>query len=213
MRRRRRRLRAALVVVVLLLAALGVLVRTRFYPLARDLAISRVVNRTGNLINDAVDEQIKRGMVDYGEMVLLEKDQNGNVTALKTNMGEINRLKTLILDIVNRKIVEMDMDEIGVPLGSLVFPALFSGNGPMLPVRVLSVSSSDASFQNRFSEAGINQTLHQIVMDVKVEMTVLTPAGAEPLEVSSQVVVAETVIVGTVPNSYLAVNGQKTEQE
>ena len=209
--RRKRRLRLILLLLLLLMAALLVTARLRFYPMARDLAVTQVVNRTGNLINDAIDEQIKRGTVDYGSMVHLEKGIDGKVTALKTNIGEINKLKTLILDIVNEEILELDVDEIGVPVGSLFFPAFFSGSGPLLPVRVLSISSSDASFHNQFSQAGINQTLHQIIMEVTVQMTILTPVGTEQLDVSTEVVVAETVIVGSVPYSYLAVDDSKTE--
>lgn len=204
--RRKRRIWSVLLLLLFLLAALAVTARLRFYPMARDLAVTQVTNRTGNLINDAIDEQIKCGSVDYGSMVSLEKGLDGKVTALKTNIGEINRLKTLILDIVNEEIIELDVDEIGVPLGSLFFPVFFSGSGPLLPVRVLYISSSDASFHNQFSQAGINQTLHQIIMEVTVQMTILTPAGTEQLDVSTQVVVAETVIVGAVPYSYLAVN-------
>ncbi len=204
--RRKRRLRVVFLLLVFLLAALAVAARLGVYPIARDLAVTQVTNRTSNLINDAIDAQIKRGAVDYGSMVSLEKGLDGKVTALKTNIGEINRLKTLILDIVNEEIIELDVDEIGVPLGSLFFPVFFSGSGPLLPVRVLYISSSDASFHNQFSQAGINQTLHQIIMEVAVQMTILTPAGTEQLDVSTQVVVAETVIVGAVPYSYLAVN-------
>jgi len=210
--RRRRRGRALLLLLAAVLLSMAAAVHLRLYPMVRDLALTRVTNKTGNLINDAVDEQIKRGAVDYGGMVLLEKDVNGNVTALKTNISEINRLKTQILDVVNQEIMDLDVEQIGVPLGSIFFPALFSGRGPLLPVRVLSVRSSDASFQNRFSQAGINQTLHQIIMDVRIEMTIVTPAGTELVSTSSEVVVAETVIVGAVPGSYLAVGADTRKQ-
>ena len=97
------------------------------------------------------------------------------------------------------------MDELGIPLGNIFLPELLSGRGPLLPVKIISVSSSDAKFMNRFSEAGINQTLHQIVIEVILAATALTPVGTTTVQVSSQVVVAETVIVGTVPNSYINV--------
>ncbi len=199
MRRKR-----VLLLLALVITGLLTLARLRFYPMARDMAVMRVTNKTGNVINDAVDEQIKQDAADYGRMVLLEKDNAGRVTALKTNIGEVNRLKTRILDMVNQEIEDLDIEELGIPLGSLIMPALFSGKGPLLPVRVLSVRNSDATFRNRFSQAGINQTLHQIIMDVTVQISILTPAGVEFVDASSEVVVAETVIVGIVPNSYLA---------
>ncbi len=203
--RRKRRGRFLLLLLGLAFTAVLVLARLRFYPLARDMAVMRVSNKTGNLINDAVDGQIKQDAVDYGSMVLLEKDKAGRVTALKTNIGEVNRLKTRILDTVNQDIEELDVEDLGIPLGNLILPALFSGQGPLLPVRILSVRNSDATFRNRFAQAGINQTLHQIIMDVTVQINIVTPAGVESVDVSSEVVVAETVIVGIVPDSYLAI--------
>lgn len=182
------------------------LVRLRLFPLAEDLAVTRVTNRTAQLINSAIDAQIREGAIDYSNMILLEKDETGNVTALKTNISEINALKTQILEVVNREIMQLDVEEIGVPLGNLVMPELFSGRGPYLPVRILSVRSSEATFSNQFSQAGINQTLHQIVMNVTIEMTIVTPAGTRQVDTSAQVVVAETVIVGNVPNSYLSLD-------
>ena len=101
----------------------------------------------------------------------------------------------------------MDINEIGLPLGSVFLPELFSGTGPKLPVKVMSISRSDAEFRNEFKEAGINQTLQQIMMDVIITMTILTPVGTETVTTVSEVVVAETVVVGNVPDSYVNVDG------
>lgn len=207
-KRRRISIRKPATLLVVLAVILGslLLIRLRLFPLAEDLAVTKITNQTSNLINDAIDQQIRAGTVDYSNMVLLEKDEMGGVTALKTNIGEMNALKTKILDTVNQEIMQLDVEEISVPLGNLILPAFFSGRGPYLPVKVLSVRSSEATFENQFTQAGINQTLHQILMTVTIEMTVVTPAGTTLVETSSQVVVAETVIVGTVPNSYLSMN-------
>ena len=207
-KRRRIPIRKPAVLLVLTAVILGglLLVRLRLFPLAEDLAVTKITNQTSNLINDAIDQQIRAGTVDYSNMVLLEKDELGGVTALKTNIGEMNALKTKILDTVNQEIMQLDVEEISVPLGNLILPAFFSGRGPYLPVKILSVRSSEATFENQFTQAGINQTLHQILMTVTIDMTVVTPSGTTQVNTSSQVVVAETVIVGTVPNSYLSMN-------
>ena len=203
--RKRIRLRSVVLTFLLIIGVcLGVLTRS-MRPLVRELATAKVENRAQNVINEAVEDLLDSGRVDYERIVLLEKDVNGTVTALKTNIAEINRLKTQILSIVDSLLMELDISEIGLPLGSVIIPTFFSGSGPMLPVRVLSISNSDAEYRNVFSEAGINQTAHQIMMDVIVDMTILTPAGTENVRVMSSVVVAETVIVGHVPQSYVNV--------
>lgn len=212
-RKKRNRIRLFWLILALVILAVFLVIRIRLFPLVRDMAVSRVTNEASNVINFAIDEQIKNGSVDYDNMVLLEKDATGNVTALKTNMNEVNRLKTQVLDIVNEEILDLAVDQIGVPIGNLVMPEFFSGRGFYLPVKVISIRSSDAEFQNQFSQAGINQTLHQILMNVGITMSVLTPAGTENVTITSQVVIAETVIVGNVPNSYVTLDTGKSESD
>ena len=174
-------------------------------PLVQELAKARVANKASSIINDAVEAQLRNDNIDYDAIVFLEKDRNGAITALKTNINEINRLKTEILSVIDAMLLDLDINDVGLPLGSLILPEFFSGTGPVLPVKVMSISTSDADFYNEFTEAGINQTSHRIDMEVRITMTILTPVGTESVTATSTVVVAETVIVGTVPGSYVDV--------
>ncbi len=182
-------------------------------PLVEDLATARVVNRASYIINEAIESQMQSDEIDYDNIVYLEKDINGTITALTTNINEVNRLKTQILSVIDTMLLDLDINEIGLPLGSLIFPEIFSGTGPKLPVKIMSISSSDADFRNEFSEAGINQTAHRIMMDVCITMTVLTPVGTESVAATSSVVVAETVIVGSVPDSYVRLEPSKSAEQ
>ena len=176
--------------------------RSRLWPVARDLARTQVMNTASDLINDAILEQIMEGQIQYDRIVYFEKDLNGRITALKTNMAEVNRLKTETLNIINDQILAEDSDHFGVPLGSLILPEFFSGQGPQIPVRILAIRNSAANFLSDFTEAGINQTLQQLTMDVLVDVTVLVLGQTETFTVSSRMVVAETIIVGDVPATY-----------
>ena len=86
-------------------------------------------------------------------------------------------------------------------------PEFFSGRGPAIPVHILSIRNSDASFRSNFTQAGINQTLHQLTMEVSVDVAVLVLAQTSSFTISSEVVVAETVIVGDVPGTFLQTGG------
>ena len=205
MRLRRHRGRVLAACLLLLLAACLLFLRLTVGPLVQVLAKAIVSNKASSIINEAVEAQLRSDDIDYDSIICLEKDYNGAVTALKTNINEINRLKTEILSVIDTMLLELDVNEVGLPLGSLILPEFFSGTGPTLPVKVLSVSTSDADFHNEFAEAGINQTSHRIYMEVQITMTILTPVGTEAVTASSTVVVAETVIVGTVPGSYVDV--------
>ena len=140
-------------------------------------------------------------------IVYFEKNLDGRITALKTNMSEINHLKTDILNIINDEILALDTADIGIPLGSLFLPEFFSGKGPAIPVHILSIRNSDATFESNFSQAGINQTLHRLNMIVSVDVSVLVMGETDSFTIHSEVVVAETVIIGDVPSTYLQTGG------
>ena len=190
-----------------LAAAVFMLLRGQYHDVAASLARTQVMNVTSDLINDAIARQIEAGEIAYDRMVYFEKDLDGRITALKTNMSLVNRLKTDTLNRINDEILALDSDHIGIPMGSLILPELLAGKGPRINVRVLSIRNSEADFESHFSEAGINQTLHQLAMVVRVDVAVLVLGKTEAFTVQSEVVVAETVIVGTVPETYLQTGG------
>jgi sporulation protein YunB len=197
-----------IIILLLVLAAIGFFyLRNAYREVIRELAETQVKNTTSDLTNDAIARQIEDGVVQYDRIVYFEKDLDGRITALKTNIGEVNRLKTDILNIINDEILALDHSDIGIPLGSLFLPELLSGRGPAIPVHILSIRNSDAAFKSNFTHAGINQTLHQVTMEVSIDVSVLVLGQTTSFTMESEVVVAETVIVGQVPNTFLQTGG------
>ena len=194
---------------LLLIATLALFfaLRSKYRLVIEDLAQTQVKNTTSDLTNDAIAKQIAVGDIQYDRIVFFEKDLDGRITALKTNMSEVNRLKTDILNIINDEILALDHSDIGIPLGSLILPELLSGKGPAIPVHILSIRNSDANFVSHFSQAGINQTLHRLNMEVSIDVAVLVLGQTSSFTMTSEVVVAETVIVGDVPQTYLQTGG------
>ena len=194
--------------VLALLCAVGFLsMRDRYRDVIADLARTQVMNTTSDLTNDAIGRQIDLGNITYDRIVYFEKDLSGKITALKTNMSEANRLRAEILNLINQEILALDSADIGIPLGSLFLPEFLSGKGPVIPVRILSIRNSDAKFTSQFSQAGINQTLHRLNMEITIDVAVLVLGETNSYTVSNQVVVAETVIVGDVPQTFLQNGG------
>lgn len=202
-----RRLLQWVLLVLVILCVVFLMLRSRYRDVIQDLAQTQVKNTTSDLTNDAIAKQIAQGIIQYDRIVYFEKDLDGRITALKTNMGEVNRLKTDILNLINDEILALDTSDIGIPIGSLFLPELFSGRGPAIPVHILSIRNSDATFSSSFSQAGINQTLHQLIMEVSVDVAVLVLGQTSSFTVTSEVVVAETVIVGDVPSTFLQTGG------
>ena len=202
-----RRFFRRLLILVLILAVAFLVLRGQYRNVVRELAQTQVKNSTSDLTNDAIAKQIENGNVAYDRLIYFEKDLDGRITALKTNMSEVNRLKTDILNIINDEILALDTSDIGIPLGSLFLPELLSGKGPAIPVHILSIRNSDASFVSHFQQAGINQTLHKLTMLVSIDVSVLVLAETTSFTMESEVVVAETVIVGDVPDTFLQTGG------
>ena len=202
-----KRLLALVLVLSVCSAGLLLLFRREYHNVMTSLAQTQVKNATSDLINDAIERQISSGTIQYDRMVYFEKDLNGRITALKTNMSEVNRLKTDLLNLINDEILAMDFDQLGIPIGSLVVPEFFAGKGPNIPVRILTIRNSEASFFSEFSDAGINQTMQKLNMQVNIDVAVLVLGTVEEFTISSQVVVAETVIVGQVPDMFLQTGG------
>ena len=187
---------------MLLVIGAAVLLRTRINPLTKELAQAKISDAASNVINRAVNQQIQQGDIRYEDMVELQRDNSGAITALTTNMQEMNRLKTQLLELLDDDIYSIEDDEISIPMGNLTGIQLLSGRGPSIPVKIVAVSSSDATFRGEFTDAGINQTIHRIMMEVSLDLIVLLPSGTVTDRVSSQVCVAETVLLGPVPDTY-----------
>ena len=202
-----RRLLALAVLLLLLMTALFLYFRSHYRELIGELAQVQVKNTTSDLTNDAIARQIAKGDIQYDRIVYFEKDLDGRITALKTNMSEVNRLKTDILNIINDEILALDSADMGIPIGSLFLSELFSGKGPAIPVHILSIRNADANFVSHFSQAGINQTLHQVTMEVSIDVAVLVLGRTSSFTMCSEVLVAETVLVGDVPDTFLQTGG------
>ena len=189
-------------VLLILLLVLTVVILRHMKPLLTSLATASVSNTVNRIVVAAVDDAVISGEIDYDALVHFEKDESGHVTALRSNMAEANRLQTAICDDILQRLSEVSTSELRIPIGTLTGVAVLAGRGPALCVRMQAVGSSNARFRNEFSAAGINQTKHQILLDVEVNMSILLPGFSTYTTVSNVISVAETVIVGSVPQTY-----------
>ena len=199
---RRRLFRLLLVFVTAASLFLAAAAALRLRPLLERMASSRVSSSVTRAVFEAVDEAVRGGEIQYQELISFEKDRDGHITALHSNMAAFNRLQALILDLIRERMGEVSSKELSIPIGNLTGSALLAGRGPRIRVRMESMGSSTARFENEFYAAGINQTKHQIVLHVDVFVTILLPGMTTAAKVSNAITVAETVIVGTVPQTY-----------
>ena len=212
---RRRVLRALAFLLMALALTVLFIAATQMRPLLESMATTRVSNTVTRIVSEAVYEAIEKGELQYDGLVSFEKDTEGHITAVQSNMAAFNHLQAEILDTVLTRISQVPTGDLSIPIGSLTGSTLLAGRGPRgfhphgdagrgprITVRMESVGSSEANFRNAFTSAGINQTKHQIILTVDVSVSVLLPGFRTATKVSNSFIVAETVIVGTVPDTY-----------
>ena len=202
-RRKRRRRRILLIALLLVITGLILLTQLHLSPYIRELARNQAVNAASNAITGSVSEMLRTGNTDFSRVIVLEKDVQGNITALRTDMGQVERMKIEVLGALDGLIDQINTQQMGIPLGNLLLPDLLAGTGPVLPVKAGSRTVSNADFFSDFSEAGINQTLQTLKVKFTISLTILTTVGYESVDVDSDVMVAQTVIVGRVPETYV----------
>lgn len=188
--------------IALVVTALCIVAIMQMKPIITSMATARVSNTVNRIVAAAVNDAVDKGEINYEAMIRFEKDEQGHVTALHSNMAEFNRLQTTIADEILQRLSEVSTSELSIPVGSLTGSSLLAGRGPCIRVRMQSVGSANCSFRNAFTEAGINQTKHQVLLNVDVYMSILLPGFTASTKVSNEIAVAETVIVGSVPENY-----------
>ena len=177
-------------------------------PVLEDMAVAKTRNVVTGIVNRAVEDALSAESVDYEDVVKLQTDGSGRITAMTTDTVRLNALRTGILSAVVEQVDDLDVEQLGIPLGNLTGLSSISDWGPTVPVQVVAVAYSDAQFENAFSAAGINQTLHRVLLDITVTVRILIPGETVETVVDAQVCVAETVVVGEVPGTYLQMDGR-----
>ena len=189
----------ALVLVGLLLHRVNGALR----PVLETTASSKATNLMIQAIDTAVDNCLQENDMSYRDFVTLEMDAAGKVSSITTNTVANSRFKRQVVEAVIRQLGTMDSEALRVPLGTLAGQPLLSGVGPRVRVKVDSVGEVTAEYSNTFTSAGVNQTLHRVCLDITATVYLFLPGEILPVSVSSSVCVAETVIVGETPDTYL----------
>ena len=184
----------------------GVLFHTlngRLRPVLEAAASSQATNLMTQAIAAAVDNCLQENGMGYSDFVTLEKDAAGKVTSITSNTTANSRFKRQVVEAVARQLSALDSSALGVPLGTLTGQPLLSGAGPSVRVWVDSVGDVAADYANSFTAAGVNQTLHRVCLEITATVYLFLPGEVLPVSVGSSVCVAETVIVGETPDTYL----------
>ncbi len=173
-----------------------------FRNLVTELSITAANDAVVAAINAIVKEVMADDSFDTDSLVVLERDSDGGVTAVTANVAAINTLAAEVLTRAEEQ-TSQDVITVAIPVGNLLGSMLFTNRGPDIHVDVIMLSSSESGFRSELSSAGINQTRHQLYLDLAVTISLLLPWKTGSTSVDTEILVSETVIVGEVPESYV----------
>ncbi len=195
-------------VALVVAASVIALLENKLRPVVAEIAAAQAQNTMTAVVENAVTADLAARQVSYVDFVTIQRDEGGAITALTTDMARMNLLRSELTAAVLEALEGVDVSDVQVPLGSLFDLEPLWAKGPALKAKAMTVGTVRAEFDSQFTSAGVNQTLHRIWLEVDVPMTLLLPGGEVEASLHTRLCVAETVIVGKVPDTYLQLGQQ-----
>lgn len=189
----------ALCIVISVCVAL-LLIDAHLRPAIRELAVVEAHAVASGIVNRAVEKLLNEKGPGYSELVTLNYSDSGVITAITSNIVELNLFKAQVTNAIDDEFDQTGKTVVKVPLGSATGITMLSGEGPMVNVTVSFASSTESDFENSFTAVGMNQTQHRIMLNITANVLMTLSGGRVASSVTTAFCVAQTVIVGTVPD-------------
>lgn len=197
-----------LILLILLLTAAVIAMEQNLSQTMLDMAFARAYSMAVETINRAVKQAMGQG-VTYEELIDAQMDAQGRVSMLRANTMRMNELASQTALLAEWELGSAENQVVEIPLGAALGVSFLSGFGPRLEVQILPVGAVHTSFDTEFETAGINQTRHKIFLNLRATVSLIVPTGSQLVEVTSTVPIAESIIVGEVPESFVDVNNEE----
>ena len=205
------KLGSKLLALAFILIGLFLLAEASFRPMIESINAYECHELVSDIINDAILSELEKSNVDYSSLVTLTMNGSGEVTSVQSNILNINKLKTNVAERIEREIERLSAVDIQIPIGTLLGLQLLHGKGFNVGMSVTPLGYATTTIISEFTEAGINQTLHRIIIEISADVDAIIPGFETRVPVKTSIVAAETVIVGRVPDAYTHVITQSGE--
>ncbi len=206
MRKNRRRLKFTLFAIAMVLIAIILLLDSALRPIIKSYSITRATMHVTTIINNSVSDEITENQVNYDDLIHLTYDDIGAVSSVQTDMMELNMLQSSITNRIIEDLTDYDLQIINIPLGNMFGSPILSGRGPVIEIRLIPANFIRTKIVNDFDSAGINQTRHRVMLEIELIVSAILPGYSSSTTVSTNVVLAETIVVGTVPEAFTQVS-------
>ncbi|NRT79437.1 MULTISPECIES: sporulation protein YunB [Clostridium] len=191
-----------IIVIIVILNITVVFFDQRVMPSVTEIATIMAKSQTLDIINKKSVDILSKDF-KYDEMVKIEKDNQGNIILIQADTGKLNYIAAELSTECNKELSDMKNTAIKVPLGWMSDKSAFYNVGPKISVEIEPIGNISTSYESKFESAGINQTRHKIYLNVTAKIRLRLPLRNQDAEVSTQVPVSDTIIVGKIPNTTL----------
>lgn len=190
-----------LLIPIVIFEAVTLLIEPSIMALCQIRATSIGVTVSNTAVKEVMSE------IDYTDLVTLEKDNNGKIIALQAKVIEMNQVSSMIGTKMQELYSQINDAYVKIPIGNFTGNALLAGRGPNIVVRIIPAGTVSTDFKTEFISTGINQTRHRIYLEIISKVRIVAPLTTKTIEVVNNVNVAETVLIGDVPNSFYHLEG------
>lgn len=187
---------------LLVLLGLSLFLHLKFRPVIKAISVSKAKVISTEAVNEAILQELSENKEAYNQIVKLEKLENGELTAILSDMEKVNKLKSRVGMIIQNKFLSLKDRKISVALGTLSGIEMFNGLGPSVPMKIFVSGNVSTDFKTSFSGAGINQTIYQIYLYIRTRICVMVPGCSCCEDFESSFLVSEIVVLGNVPKVY-----------
>lgn len=196
-----------MLIVILFFVALIVAVEGNLSQTMLDMAYAQAYSMAVETLNRAVKDVTENG-VGYEELIDMRLDGEGHVSLLRANTMRMNEIAAQTALKAEEELNSIKNQSVDIPLGAGLGVRFLSGFGPRIRVQILPVGAVHTSFDTQLETAGINQTRHKIFLTLRATVSLIIPTGSQLVEVESKIPIAESIIVGNVPQSFVDVTDQ-----
>ncbi len=201
-KKRKLKRRIAFVFVALALIGAVVFIHTNVTNVLKAIAEASMRSITTVAVNDAVYYTLS-DKLRYEDLIAIERDGKGDIQAISSNAFQINRIARDTAYMSQENLNSMSQDGVEVPLGALTGVSAWAGFGPKLHLKIIPISNVSCRFVSKFLDAGINQTKHSIYLEIVADISIIMPTGTSNFASLTEVLVAESVLLGKVPETFL----------
>ena len=195
----------AIIAIFILFNSIMYFFNKNILPAALAIGEENLRREATSIINETALEIYSKDF-DYNSMIIIEKDNEGNITLLRADTVKLNYLASKLILASNKKIDELEEVGMNIPLGYLTKNLVFYNLGPKINIKMNQIGNITSSYESVFESAGINQTRHKIYLNINMQMKMIVPLNSKSVDIVCQIPISETIIVGKIPNTAIELN-------